>query len=246
MDARSACDLMGSAHRDSLDVSDGAGCGGAGAGGRASTQDFEPDPTTGQRRIRRGVAADRMPSLGDSEMRDGRKTRTKPFTGYKRHVLTLLDHDLIVDALVRPANEPEHVTLAPLAPTVAAHGPLAEPVASPVRPARSSRSRPVPRRCISGRRSASPAHSATPVPRPVAGPFRCTRRKPCCRPWPRRSGSPRAAPASANASASNTPSPASSRSKAPARATRVSARTPSTCGATVVNLQRLARMTAAA
>ena len=66
-----------------------------------------------------------MPSLGDSEMRDGRKTRTKPFTGYKRHVLTLLDHDLIVDALVRPPNEPEHVTLAPLAPTVAAPGAIA-------------------------------------------------------------------------------------------------------------------------
>ena len=93
---------------------------------RILQQDFEPDPTTGQRRIRRGVAADRMPSFGDPEMRHGRKTRTKPFTGYKRHVLTLLDHDLIVDALVRAAHEPEHVTLAQLEPSVAAHGPLAE------------------------------------------------------------------------------------------------------------------------
>jgi hypothetical protein len=93
---------------------------------RVLTQDFEPDPITGQRRIRRGVAADRMPSLGDPEMRHGRKTRTKPFTGYKRHVMTLLDHDLIVDALVRPANEPEHTALAALEPAVTQHGPLVE------------------------------------------------------------------------------------------------------------------------
>lgn len=53
---------------------------------RVLTQDLEPDPTTGQRRIRRGVAAERMPSLGDPDMRHDRKTRTKPFTGYKRHV----------------------------------------------------------------------------------------------------------------------------------------------------------------
>jgi len=59
---------------------------------RVLTQDLEPDPTTGERRIRRGVARDRMPSLGDPEMRHGRKTRTKPFNGCKRHVLTLLDH----------------------------------------------------------------------------------------------------------------------------------------------------------
>ncbi len=52
---------------------------------RVVTQDLEPDPTSGQPRIRRGVARDRMPSLGDPEMRHGRKTRTRPFTGYKRH-----------------------------------------------------------------------------------------------------------------------------------------------------------------
>ena len=71
---------------------------------RVLTQDLEPDPTTGQRRIRRGVAPERMPSLGDPEMRHGRKTRTRPFTGYKRHVIKLVDADVIVDAVVRPAN----------------------------------------------------------------------------------------------------------------------------------------------
>lgn len=93
---------------------------------RVLAQDLEPDPTTGQRRIRRGVAPDRMPSLGDPEMRHGRKTRTKLFTGYKRHVMKLVDADLIVGAVVRPANEAEHQALALLEADVAQHGPLAE------------------------------------------------------------------------------------------------------------------------
>lgn len=93
---------------------------------RVLAQDLEPDPGTGVRRIRRGVAPDRMPSLGDPEMRHGRKTRTKPFSGYKRHVLTVLGADIIVGAVARPANEPEHQALAPLVPTLTAHGPLTE------------------------------------------------------------------------------------------------------------------------
>ena len=93
---------------------------------RVLAQDLEPDPTTGHRRIRRGVAAERMPSLGDPEMRHGRKTRTKRFTGYKRHVIKLVDADLIVGAVVRPANEPEHHALALVEPDVVQHGPLAE------------------------------------------------------------------------------------------------------------------------
>ena len=93
---------------------------------RVLTQDLEPDPTTGQRRIRRGVAAERMPSLGDPEMRHGRKTRTRPFTGYKRHVIKLLDADLIVGAVVRPANEAEHHALPLLTPDVTQHGPLTD------------------------------------------------------------------------------------------------------------------------
>jgi len=93
---------------------------------RVLTQDLEPDPTTGQRRIRRGVAAERMPSLGDPEMRHGRKTRTRLFTGYKRHVIKLVDADLIVGALVRPANEPEHEALALLTPQLAPYGLLTE------------------------------------------------------------------------------------------------------------------------
>src|SRR5215510_14410585 len=70
-------------------------------------QDLEPDPTTGGRRILRGVAKGRQPSLGDPEMRHGRKSRSRPFIGYKRHIVKLREPDLIVDAVARPANEPE-------------------------------------------------------------------------------------------------------------------------------------------
>ncbi|HTC25024.1 MAG TPA: IS1182 family transposase [Gemmatimonadales bacterium] len=93
---------------------------------RVLAQDLEPDPTTGQPRIRRGVAAERVPSLGDPEMRHGRKSRTRPFTGYKRHVLKLVDADLIVGAIARPANEPEQQALATLMRDLLQHGSLAE------------------------------------------------------------------------------------------------------------------------
>jgi hypothetical protein len=90
------------------------------------TQDLEPDPTTGRRRILRGVARGRQPSLGDPEMRHGRKSRHRPFTGYKRHVVKLVGLDLIIEAVARPANEPEHTVLATLTTEVARHGPLTE------------------------------------------------------------------------------------------------------------------------
>lgn len=89
-------------------------------------QDLEPDPTTGGRRILRGVAKGRQPSIGDPEMRHGRKSRHRPFTGYKRHIVKLLGPDLIVEAVARPANEPEHAVLATLTTAVAAHGVLTE------------------------------------------------------------------------------------------------------------------------
>ena len=90
------------------------------------TQDLEPDPTTDGRRILRGVARGRQPSLGDPEMRHGRKSRSRPFTGYKRHVVKLCAPDLIVEAVARPANEPEHAVVATLMTAVARHGTLTD------------------------------------------------------------------------------------------------------------------------
>lgn len=91
---------------------------------RVRTQDLEPDPTTGQRRIRRGSRA--IGSPRSAARRHRRETKTRPFTGFKRHVLTWIDTDLIVDAVVRPAYEPEHLTLATVTLALATHGPLGD------------------------------------------------------------------------------------------------------------------------
>jgi len=72
------------------------------------TQDLEPDPDGGGgTRIREGVAADRRVSIEDPEMRHGRKSKSKRFNGYKRHIATDLDTDLILACAVTPANRPE-------------------------------------------------------------------------------------------------------------------------------------------
>jgi hypothetical protein len=75
---------------------------------RVLGQDIEPDPDReGGVKIRKGVAADRVCSIGDPEMRHGRKSRTKAFNGYKRYVATMVDAPLILAAETRPANVPE-------------------------------------------------------------------------------------------------------------------------------------------
>lgn len=70
-------------------------------------QDLEPDPSGGGARIRDGVAPDRRVSVEDGEMRHGRKSKSKRFNGYKRHVAADLDTDLILACAVTPANRPE-------------------------------------------------------------------------------------------------------------------------------------------
>jgi len=74
---------------------------------KVRSQDLEPDPKGGGSRIRQGVAADRRVSVEDAEMRHGRKSKSKRFNGYKRHVAADLDNDLIYAAAVTPANRPE-------------------------------------------------------------------------------------------------------------------------------------------
>lgn len=72
------------------------------------TQDLEPDPSGGGKtRIRQGVAAERRVSIEDPDMRHGRKSKTKLFNGYKRHIALDLDTDLIVAGALTPANRPE-------------------------------------------------------------------------------------------------------------------------------------------
>jgi IS5 family transposase len=61
----------------------------------------------GVTRIRQGVAKDRRISIEDAQMRHGRKTRSQRIDGYKRHVLTDLDTELVPAVGVTPANLPE-------------------------------------------------------------------------------------------------------------------------------------------
>lgn len=84
---------------------------------RLIEQDTEPDPDdpTGRaRRIRQG-GEDRQISISDPDMRHGRKSKTKLFTGYKRHITTDADvRGLVVGVHVLPANAREHEAAKPL------------------------------------------------------------------------------------------------------------------------------------
>jgi len=73
-------------------------------------QDLEPDPNDpngGRLRIRDGVAAERIISIEDPQMRHGRKSKSKRFNGYKRHLAADLDTRLILACAITPANRPE-------------------------------------------------------------------------------------------------------------------------------------------
>jgi hypothetical protein len=71
------------------------------------TQDLEPDPHGRGSRIRAGVAEDRRVSIEDQEMRHGRKSKSKRFNGFKRHIAADIDRGLILACAITPANRPE-------------------------------------------------------------------------------------------------------------------------------------------
>jgi hypothetical protein len=73
---------------------------------QVKAQDVEPTPQGGVR-LRQGVAEDRRISIEDAEMRHGRKSKSKRFDGYKQHVSTDLETDLVLACAVTPANRPE-------------------------------------------------------------------------------------------------------------------------------------------
>lgn len=87
-------------------------------------QDTEPDPDApnSERRIRKG-GSDRQISLSDPDMRHGRKSKTKLFSGYKRHLSTDADvPGLVLAVRVLPANVHEHEGAEPLLDRVEAQG----------------------------------------------------------------------------------------------------------------------------
>ena len=61
---------------------------------QVKAQDLEPGP--GGMRIRQGVAEDRRVSIEDAEMRHGRKSKSKRFNGFKQHLSTHLDSELVL------------------------------------------------------------------------------------------------------------------------------------------------------
>lgn len=69
-------------------------------------QDTEHDDK-GRTRMKQGVASDRRISIEEPEMRHGRKSKSKRFNGYKQHVATDLNSDLILACAITPANRPE-------------------------------------------------------------------------------------------------------------------------------------------
>jgi hypothetical protein len=86
-------------------------------------QDLEPDPDgSGRMRIRHGVAEDRRVSIEDKEMRHGRKTKSKRFNGYKRHLAIDLDTLLVLAIAVLPANRPEDEAAPNLVTDITAQG----------------------------------------------------------------------------------------------------------------------------
>ena len=86
-------------------------------------QDLEPDPSgNGRLRIRQGVAENRRVSIEDKEMRHGRKTKSKRFNGYKRHLGIDLDTLLVLAVAVLPANRPEQEAAPELVADIAAQG----------------------------------------------------------------------------------------------------------------------------
>lgn len=84
---------------------------------RLIEQDTEPDPDDPEgagRRIRTG-GKNRQISISDPDMRHGRKSKTRLFVGYKRHVSVDADIRGLVRAVrVLPANLREHEAAEPL------------------------------------------------------------------------------------------------------------------------------------
>lgn len=84
---------------------------------RLLEQDTEPDPDSpisNAKRVRKG-GADRQVSLSDPDMRHGRKSKSKLFVGYKRHISVDADvPGLVTGVKVLPANVREYAAAKPL------------------------------------------------------------------------------------------------------------------------------------
>jgi transposase len=82
---------------------------------RVIDQDIDEAPADGAGAgIRHGVACDRVISVVDPDMRHGRKSPSRRIDGYKSHLLTDHDSELILGVAVTAANDPDGPEAAPL------------------------------------------------------------------------------------------------------------------------------------
>lgn len=89
--------------------------------GRILDQDID-DGDDGGPGIRQAVAKDRVISVVDPEMRHGRKSHSQRIDGYKAHVVTDHDTELILGVTATPANDPDGPQLAGMVTKVKAAG----------------------------------------------------------------------------------------------------------------------------
>jgi len=88
-------------------------------------QNVEVD-SEGNKHVAHGVAKDRQISISDPEMRHGHKSKSTLIDGYKRYEAVDLDDELVLEAVVLPANDPEHEGADKMAPTLETYGTVEE------------------------------------------------------------------------------------------------------------------------
>ena len=81
----------------------------------ASSEEDVDEESEGPRKIRKGVSKDRLISLSDRDMRHGRKSKSKSFAGYRRHISSDADISGLIAAVhATAANVPEKEAAKPL------------------------------------------------------------------------------------------------------------------------------------
>ena len=91
---------------------------------RSVTQDLEPAPVGGGRRLRRGPGPERLPAWGARARRPGRQSPALRCPGSPRPVLPLRGSPRGVEAGAPPATHPAHEGLETFWPSLAAQGPV--------------------------------------------------------------------------------------------------------------------------
>jgi hypothetical protein len=85
-------------------------------------QDLELEPSLHRFQIAQNVAHDRRISIADPDMRHGRKSKSKRFDGYKRHVAIDLKSKAVLACSITLANRPEHEAMPHLKRDIDAQG----------------------------------------------------------------------------------------------------------------------------